>query len=178
MARPDATGEDPHSSGTGAASGRPEHGVRARAGELESARGTTPPPEYATRRVDTALGLLTYGELAPHLAERALLIADSIAKGRFEAKALDEEFIRLLHQQLCGDLVPAFAGRWRDRPVTVGSHEPPPPHAVASAMRDYALDLNERLRHVEDAPARLLETLASPSIGCSTSTPSSTSTAA
>lgn len=27
-------------------------------------------------------------------------------------------------------------------------------------MRDYVLDLNERLRHVEDSPARLLETLA------------------
>lgn len=160
LARAAATGEDPHSSATGAASGRPEHGVRARAGELESAGGTTPPPEYATRRIDTALGLLSYCELAPHLAERALLIADSVARGRFAANAIDDDFIRLLHQQLCGDLVPAFAGRWRDHPVTVGSHEPPPPHAVASAMRDYVLDLNERLRHVEDSPARLLETLA------------------
>jgi CRISPR-associated endonuclease/helicase Cas3 len=103
---------------------------------------------------------VSYGELAPQLAERALRVADGIARGGFAAHALDDDFIRLLHRQLCGDLVPAIAGRWRDRAVTVGDHEPPPPYAVATAMRDFAQDLNERLKHVEDSPERLLETLA------------------
>jgi fido (protein-threonine AMPylation protein) len=103
---------------------------------------------------------VSYGELAPQLAECALRVADGIARGGFAAHALDDDFIRLLHRQLCGDLVPAIAGRWRDRAVTVGGHEPPPTYAVATAMRDFAQDLNERLKHVEDSPEHLLDTLA------------------
>lgn len=152
--------EDTHPTAASTAAGRAEHGVRTRAGELEQAGGTTQPPESATRRIDTTLGRLTYAEVAPHLAERALRLADSIARGEFAPVQIDEGFVRALHQRLCGDLVPEFAGHWRDRDVRVGGHEPPPSHAVPIAMREYALDLNERIKHVDESADRLLETLA------------------
>lgn len=152
--------EDAHSLAARAAAGRAEYGLRARAGELEQAGGTTQPPEDATRRIDTALGRLTYTDFAPHLAERALHLADGIARGEFASASLDEVFVLMLHHRLCGDLDPDIAGRWRDREVTVGWHEPPPSHTVPIAMREYALDLSERLQHVDEDPNRLLETLA------------------
>jgi CRISPR-associated protein Csb2 len=160
MARKVARREKAHSPAASAASGRAEHGLRARAGEPESAGGTTQPPEYATRHIDTALGRLTYTELAPLLAERALRLADGIAKGEFAVASLDDDFVRMLHQRLCGDLVPALGGRWRDRDVMVGGHEPPAPSKVSVAMREYALDLNEQLKHTAENPDRLVEALA------------------
>lgn len=43
-----------------------------------------------------------------------------------------------LHRQICGDLVPDIAGRWRVREVQVGFHIPPPHWRVPVLMREFA----------------------------------------
>jgi CRISPR-associated endonuclease/helicase Cas3 len=66
-----------------------------------------------------------------------------------------------LHRRICGDLTPAFAGRWRTTDVLVGSHEPPPAFQVGQQMRDYVRDLAARLAHLPAQPDPLwLEALA------------------
>jgi len=65
-----------------------------------------------------------------------------------------------LHRRICGELVPAIAGRWRTREVQVGDHRPPASWRVPMLMRDYTADLEVRIAH---APAgedeRQIETL-------------------
>ena len=107
------------------------------------AEGTTP-PQGSTRFVETTRGILSFQPLAPLLAERALQIQVDIEEGRFDSRPLDEAFLQDLHKQLCGDLLPDLAGRWRMVAVRVSDHEPPPAHQVPGMMRDYALDLAAR----------------------------------
>ena len=107
------------------------------------AEGTTP-PQGSTRFVETTRGVLSFQQLAPLLAERALEIQVDIEEGRFAAQPLEENLLHEFHRRLCGDLIPDWAGRWRTIEVRVGSHLPPPAHQVAALMRDYALDLAAR----------------------------------
>jgi CRISPR-associated endonuclease/helicase Cas3 len=102
---------------------------------------STSPSGAATRWLETSRGILSYSQLAPLLAERVLRVQERIEAGEFDGARLDEELVRRLHGEFCGDLVPDFAGRWRAIPVQVGTHEPPLPHQVPLRMRDYVLDL-------------------------------------
>ena len=133
---PDSLGGDPARRG-------PEHGVRAgtRAGG-EDSRDTR--PDRATRVIETTRGVLSYSELAPFLADRVTEIEASIFKAEFSSTALDDQFLLELHRRIAGDLMPEWAGRWRDLAVTVGRLEPPPPFQLPLLMRDYALDLRTR----------------------------------
>ena len=110
---------------------------------------STSSPGTATRWIETSRGVLSYSQLAPLLAERVLRVQERVEAGEFDGARLDEELIRRLHGEFCGDLVPDFAGRWRTIAVSVGAHEPPPPHEVPMQMRDYVLDLAARI----EAPA-------------------------
>ena len=74
-----------------------------------------------------------------------LRVQQAIEAEAYADRALDEELIRALHGDFCGDLVPDWAGRWRPIEVRVGTHEPPAPHLVPMAMRDYVRDLGTRL---------------------------------
>jgi CRISPR-associated endonuclease/helicase Cas3 len=115
----------------------------------------TPLPDASTRWLETSRGLLRYTELAPLLAERVLRVQQGIEAEAYAGYALDEDLLRALHGDSCGDLVPQWAGRWRTIAVRVGSHEPPAPHLVPLEMRNYALDLRARLDAspaVEDWP--------------------------
>jgi CRISPR-associated endonuclease/helicase Cas3 len=133
---PDSVGSDP------ARRGR-EHGLRAGTGAAgEDSRDTR--PDRATRYLETARGILSYSELAPLLAERVAAVEASIFKGDFSAHNLDETLLLELHRRLAGDLVPEWAGRWRDVAVTVGRLTPPPPFQIPLLMRQYALDLQAR----------------------------------
>ncbi len=107
------------------------------------AEGTTP-PQGSTRFVETTRGILSFQQLAPLLAERALQIQLDIEEGRLASRPLDDSLLQDLHRQLCGDLLPEMAGRWRTVAVRVSQHEPPPAHQVPALMRDYALDLSVR----------------------------------
>lgn len=123
--------------------------------------GETTPPGGATRYIQTTRGLLSYSQLAPLLAERVLRVESAIASGAFTAHAAGADLILRFHSEIAGDLVPEWAGRWRDAEVRVGEHHPPPPHRMPMLMRDYGEDLRVRL---ENASGRmddlLLELLA------------------
>ena len=82
--------------------------------------GGTTPPHGATRFVETTRGILSYSQLAPLLAERA------IASGDFAREPISPGLVCSFHRQLCGDLVPDWSGRWRNGDVKVGDHTPPP----------------------------------------------------
>lgn len=107
------------------------------------AEGTTP-PQSSTRFVETTRGILSFQQLAPLLAERALQIQVNIEESHFASHPLDDALLQDLHRQLCGDLLPELAGRWRTVGVRVSEHEPPPAHEVPGLMRDYARDLAAR----------------------------------
>ncbi len=84
-----------------------------------------------------------------------------IAQGVYAADPLDERLVLALHRRICGDLVPAWAGCWRQIEVRVGPHHPPKPWQVPVLMREYALDLECRLRGIGETPNDLwLEFLA------------------
>jgi hypothetical protein len=125
-------------------------------------------PGHSTRTVETTRGLLTYAQLAPHLAERVLVAEERIASGDFADTALDGDFLRNLHGLIADDLMPEWAGRWRSVAVQVGAHEPPAPHDVPVLIRLYVDDLAARLVHLDEST--LLETLAFTEDGCSRST--------
>jgi len=80
----------------------------------------------------------------PLLADRVTAVEASLFKGELSSARLDETLVLELHRRLVGDLVPEWAGRWRDIAVTVGRLEPPPPFQVPTLMRGYSLDLQAR----------------------------------
>jgi fido (protein-threonine AMPylation protein) len=65
--------------------------------------------------------------------------------------AITPDWLRELHRRIAGDLFPDWAGRFRSTDVQVGTHFPPPAHALAVYVRDFSLDLEERLRHLTGA---------------------------
>jgi CRISPR-associated endonuclease/helicase Cas3 len=144
VAETPAGGADPDSPEPHPPQGRAEHGLRGRAGEPGDAGGGTQAPPSATRHLITSLGILSYAELAPHLALRVQDLEADVAEGRYADRALDEDLIRDLHQRICGDLVPEIAGRWRRVDVRVGQHQAPDYPRVPVLMRDYCLDLQAR----------------------------------
>lgn len=136
-----------------------EHGLReGTRGGGEDSRGTR--PNQATRCLETSLGILSYTELAPLLAERVATVEADLLKEAFATSRLDEAFILDLHRRIAGDLVPDSAGHWRDVPVTVGRLEPPPPFQLPMLMRDYARDLEARWPSALSDDDLLIELLA------------------
>jgi CRISPR-associated endonuclease/helicase Cas3 len=71
-------------------------------------------------------------------------VESAILAGEFDAEPLDEWLILELHRRACGDLVPEWAGKWRDIEVSVGGLQPPLPHTLPMLMRDYGRDLQAR----------------------------------
>ncbi len=136
------------------------HGDGGRAGGRGLDPGTTRPPRSATRYVETSLGVLSYSELAPLLAERVANTELAISNRTFADMPVYDVLLEL-HRSICGDLTPHMAGRWRLREVRVGEHEPPSYWQVPMLMHNYAADVEARMGSVDDAPGeRLIEDLA------------------
>jgi len=129
-----------------------------RTGADQRDNATTRPPHSATRTVETSHGQLSYLELAPLLSDNAARIALSLTNAEQNA-SLDDDFILSLHRQLCLDLTPQFAGRWRQIEAQVGAHVPPLPYALPQLMRSYTLDLAAQIQHCGSEVERLLELL-------------------
>lgn len=86
-------------------------------------------------------------QLAPLLAERVLRVDAAIASGVFASQDHGGELILRFHSAIAGDLVPDWAGRWREAEVRVGEHHPPPPYRVPMLAHDYGEDLRTRLEN-------------------------------
>ncbi len=160
LARPDAGGEAAPPVGGDPAGCGAEHGLRGGAGAGgEDCRDTR--PDHATRFIETTHGVLSYAELAPLLADRVAAVEAALYAGEHEDHALDEALILNLHQRVCGDLVPDWAGKWREIEVQVGKRRPALPFQLPMLMRDYVLDLQARWEAAaaSDAP-QLMEFLA------------------
>lgn len=120
-----------------------EHGLRAGAGAGgDDSRDTR--PDRATRFVETTLGVLSYTQLAPLLAERVTRLEADLLAQAFASRPLDETLLTEFHARLCADLTPEWAGKWRAVEVAVGPLTPPAPHQVPVLMRNYVLDLQAR----------------------------------
>lgn len=139
---------------------RREHGLRGGAGGSGDAGGGARPPGGASRYVQTRFGILSYSELAPHLARNVLALELKIDDGAFAQEALGDALLFELDSLICGDLVPQLAG-WRKTNVTIGTHSPPEYFRVPLLVREYGLDLQARLAAVGSGKDEtLLETLA------------------
>ena len=143
MARLVAGGQTPSPLGSDPGGCGPEHGVRGGT-SADGTHSRDTRPDRATRFIETTRGILSYGELAPLLAERVTGAETEIYREVFQDHPLDESLLQSLHARICGDLVPEWAGRWRKSEVVVGNLKPPPAFRVAGLMRDYALDLQAR----------------------------------
>lgn len=159
LAQTPPRGAEAHSHEPHSPQGGPQHGLRGGAGGSADAGSRTQAPHHVTRYLETTLGILSYAELAPHLSLRVQNLETEIVEGAFSSHAIDETLILELHRRICGDLVPAFAGRWRR--VNVRDHDAPPYPQVPILIRDYCRDLQARLDSLGNAPdERLLEFLA------------------
>ena len=160
LAQPAGGGAPPPASGGDSPPRRQLHGDGGRAGGRGLDPGTTRPPHSATRYVETSLGVLSYRELAPLLAERVADTELAISHRMF-ADLPVHDLLLDLHRRICMDLTPDVAGRWRLRDVRVGEHQAPPYWQVPMLMRNYAADLEARMGSLDTTPGeRLIDDLA------------------
>ncbi len=107
----------------------------------------------STRYFDTAEGVKSYTEVAEHLAVSLAIILRRIVDADPATLNFTPEWLCLCHLDLAGALFPDWAGRFRDRNVQIGHHQPPPFYEVPVHMRLFCDDLAERLRHIQpDVP--------------------------
>ena len=160
LARTATGGAPPPPPGGDSPSRRQLHGDGGRTGGRGMDSGTTRAPHSATRHVETAVGILSYGELAPFLAERVAHTELAISDREVAGLSIHDLLLEL-HRRICTDLNPDIAGRWRLRDVRVGDHQAPPYWQVPMLMHDYATDLETRLAHLDDnSGERLIDDLA------------------
>jgi fido (protein-threonine AMPylation protein) len=119
-------------------------------GKIASPADSTRPLD-ATRELATAAGPKPYSAVAEALAENVARCLDQLLDQAPEDIAITPEWLRDVHRHIAGELFPDWAGLWRTTEVQVGTHFPPPPHDVPVFVRNFCLDLDERLRHLGDA---------------------------
>ena len=151
---PEGAGLHPELDGPGKRTG----GSGAPEGEAGAADDSTQPLN-ATRELVTATGPKPYSEVAEALAENVARCLTTLIERSPEAIVITPEWLRDIHTRIAGELFPEWAGRWRSSEVRVGTHIPPPPQDVPVQMRNFCLDLDERLRHISGAQS-LAELLA------------------
>lgn len=108
-------------------------------------------PLAATRELATAAGSLPYQVVAECLAVNIVHCLDALLEEPSENIRITPEWICNIHRRIAGDLFPEWAGRFRTSDVQVGTHMPPPSHEVAIQIKNFCLDLEERLLHLRGA---------------------------
>lgn len=136
-------------------------GAGERAGEPAAAGATveTTRPLDATRELATAAGALTYTEVSERIAVNIARCLDALLEQSPENIRITSEWICDIHRSIAGELFPDWAGCFRSTDVQVGTHLPPSGHEIAVYVRNFCLDLEERLRHLQGA-ASIAELLA------------------
>lgn len=112
------------------------------------ATGSTQPLD-ATRELASAAGTLTYTEVSERLAARVADCIDDVLDLAPSDIVVTPDWLREIHRRIAVELFPDWAGRWRTTEVQVGTHFPPSPRDVPVRMRDFCLDLDERLLHLD-----------------------------
>jgi hypothetical protein len=130
--------------------------IRERIGDYGPPSGTPGQPEEhpsgsigSTRYLDTAEGPKLYTEVAERLAVSLTNILRQIVESNPATIHITSEWLCLRHYELAGALFPDWAGRFRDRNVQIGQHQPPPFYEVPVHMRLFCDDLAERLGHIQ-----------------------------
>jgi len=108
-------------------------------------------PLVATRELATAAGLLAYSEVAERLAVNLVRCLDALLENLPEDIRITPEWICGIHRRIAGELFPEWAGHFRTTDVQVRTHLPPPGHEVAVHIKNFCLDVEERLRHLRGA---------------------------
>ena len=153
-------------SGKHPGTGKRVHGVRGRARKPQDAeRISEESEEYSstTRYIESSLGIKSFSELAPHLAKGVEWVMADILNYKQEELIITPEFICKLHRDAFEELFPSWAGKYRDRNVTVGKHTPPPYFEVSALMRQYSDDVEFRFASIGSKPSvsdMLIEALA------------------
>lgn len=158
---PQSVAGKPRESGAGAGGVSPAgsalhaefDGVGERAGESAAAGASAESirPLNATRELATTAGTLTYTEVSERLAVNIALWLDALLEQSPEDIRITPEWICAIHLNIAGELFPDWAGRFRNADVQVGSHFPPSGHEIAVYIKNFCLDLDERLRHLQGA---------------------------
>ncbi len=164
--------DDPHTgrktekvSGKHPATSKRLHGIRRRKRKPEDAERVSEDIERytsSTRFIESSHGIKSYTELTPHLAKGVERVMAHILQFKLDELKVTSEFICRLHKDAFGELFPSWAGRYRDKNVTVSKHAPPPYFEVPVLMRQYCEDLESRLSALGEKPPVtdiLLETL-------------------
>ncbi|MEO6563389.1 MAG: Fic family protein [Nitrosospira sp.] len=115
----------------------------------EAAQSTS--PLDATRELATAGGPLAYNEVAECLAVNIARCLGALLENLPEDIRITPEWICDMHHRVAGELFPQWAGRFRITDVQVGTHLPPPGHEIAAHIKNFCLDLEERMRHLHGA---------------------------
>ena len=143
-------------SGPGSGVGGGIDEIRERTGHYGPPSGTSGQPEDhppgsvgSTRYFDTAEGPKPYTEVAERLAVSLANILQQIVDSDPATLSVTPEWLCLRHRELAGTLFPDWGGRFRDRNVQIGQHQPPPFYEVPVHMRLFCDDLAERLRHIQ-----------------------------
>ncbi len=106
-------------------------------------------PLNTTRDLATAAGPKPYSEVAETLAENVGRCLEEILDADPSAIEINAEWLSNVHRRIAGELFPDWAGRFRTTDVQVGTHFPPSAHDVPVWVRNFCLDLEERLRHLD-----------------------------
>lgn len=121
--------------------------------------GNSTRPIDATRELATSQGQKTYTEVSAYLAVNIVRTLENLLDNDPEQIAITPEWIKNTHRQFAGNLFPEWAGRFRMTEVQVGTHFPPPPYDVPVQVKNYCLDLETRMAHL-DSPESVAHLLA------------------
>jgi fido (protein-threonine AMPylation protein) len=142
-------------SGSNSGMGRGVDEIRERTGDYGPPSGTSGQQEEhkagsvgSTRYFDTVEGVKSYTQVAERLAVSLVNILHDTISSDPATLNLTPEWLCLRHRELAGALFPEWAGRFRDRNVQIGRHQPPPFYEVPVQMRLFCDDLTARLRHI------------------------------
>lgn len=157
--------DDPHAgrkekevSGKHSDAGKRIYGVRGRARKPEDAEKISEEPEeYGTTRrytrfIESSIGIKSYSELASYLAKGVERVMASLLEHLPAEIKITPEFICKLHKEAFEELFPSWAGRYRDRDVTVGKYNPPAYYEVPVLIRQYCEDVEFRLSYLGIKP--------------------------
>ena len=100
------------------ATGKRVHGIRRRTRKHADADKISEDLERypsTTRFIESSLGIKSYSELAPYLAQGVVRVMAHLLNQKTDDLKVTPEFICSLHKDAFGELFPSWSGMYRDR---------------------------------------------------------------